>query len=542
MVKRGLARGLLAAALLGGLAGAPAAHSVRAADSTSDIPGTPLPAAVVTGRLGGPIYDAVYRITVAPGFVIVASLSGTPGTDFDLYLFNSSATTVLSNAGLVAKSTGPTSTESLSAPSPAGGTYYIDLNGASNVEGDYRLTVQTVADQTPPTATIGLAGGRAATNQLTVPVSVSAFDDLSGIADLAFSEDGAAYTDWVPYQASTTWTFTPGDGPRTLWVKVRNGVGLASAPASATVRIDTVRPSATSLMPVPGSTVNGLQPRFTVTFDEPIDPATWLFYGLVVQDASGGLVGGDYTYDAASLTGTFVPSAPLQPGATYVVTLGAVTDIAGNAVAPRGSWTIVPFLGTALAARAAPGVVTLGGSATIEVLMTGGPATAAVSVEARPGATPTFVPLTDMILNGAPVTLPVVPARNTVYRFSYPGAAGIAPAQAEATVLVRRAVALVGVRSTAVSRARVGRSVILRAQAGPAAAGVPLSFRLYRFDARRRAWVYAGSQGRATDARGQATLSWRPPATGSYYWRVSAGSTPDFANNVSAVYRWTVGR
>ena len=542
MINHGLARGLAVAVIVGTLASGFVGLPARAADPSSDIPGIPLPGTIATGTLGGPIYDVVYRIAVAPGSVIVASLSGSPGTDFDLYLFDSTATTVQSDAGLITKSTGPTSSESISAASPHGGTYYIDLNGASNVEGDYRLTVQAVADQTSPIVSILLADGHAATNQLTVPVTLSAADDLSGVVEMAFSADGSTYSGWVPYEGSTTWTFGPGDGPRTLWVKVRNGVGLESAPASATVTIDTVQPSVTALVPAPGSTVVGLQPHFTVTFDEPIDPATWVAFGLIVQTASGNLVPGDYTYDAAQRTGTFVPSQALQPGDIYVVTIGAVRDIAGNQVAPRGSWTVTPFVETNLSVHATPGVVGLGGASIIDVLMTGGPASATVTVEARPNSSATFSPLTTMTLHDALAKLPIAPDRNTVYRFSYPGALGIAPAQAEVRVLVRRIVGLVGISSAVASRARVGRAVTLTAQVDSVAAGVPLSFRLYRFDTRRRSWVYAGSRGRRTDDNGQAVLIWTPPSTGSFYWRVYAAPTPDLANNVSAVYRWSVGR
>ena len=196
MSKSGLTRRLAAAALTGALVVGVVGTPVGAADA-SDIPGVPLPGPVVTGRLGGPIYDVVYRITVAPGTVILASLTGTGGTDFDLYLFDASATTVLSDGGLVAKSVGPASTESISAPSRLGGTYYLDLNGASDVEGDYRLTVQTVPDPTPPTVSMVLASGRPATNQLAVPVSLSAADDLSGVTDMALSADGATWTGWV---------------------------------------------------------------------------------------------------------------------------------------------------------------------------------------------------------------------------------------------------------------------------------------------------------------------------------------------------------
>jgi hypothetical protein len=495
---------------------------------------------VATGRLGGPIYDVVYRLTTQPGYVIVASLTGTGGTDFDLYLFDSTATTVLSDVGLVAKSVGPTSSESISAPSRFGGTYYLDLNGATDAEGDYRLTVQAVPDSTPPTVSMVLAGGRSATNELAVPVTMSAVDDLSGVTDMVFSADGSAWTGWAPFQQSTTWTFAPGDGLRTLWAKVRNGAGLESAPTAATVTIDTVQPSVEALIPAPGSSVAGLRPPFSVTFSEPMDPASWSDLGLIVQAADGTLVLGDYTYDDARRTGTFVPSSTMHPGATYVVTIGNVTDLAGNRPAPRGSWTVFPLAPTSLDLRAAPSVITFGGSSRIDLILF--PLPASVTVQSRASSSTAWTLLTDLAIRDGRASMFVAPDRNTVYRFTYAGSGGIAPAQAEVGVRVRRAVTFVGPSGSSASRAQVGRSVRIVARVGPAAPSTSVSFRLYRYDAVRRAWVYAGSKGRSSDAAGRASLTWTPTSPGSYYWRAAVSATADHAANVSSVYRWSVTR
>jgi hypothetical protein len=81
--------------------------------------------------------------------------------------------------------------------------------------------------------------------------------------------------------------------------------------------------------------------------------------------------------------------------------------------------------------------------------------------------------------------------------------------------------------------------VTLTAQVGPTGPAATVSFRLYRYDAARRAYVYYRSFGRTTDANGRATLVWTPTA-GRYYWRVSALSSAEFASNMSPVYRWTV--
>ena len=307
-VAAALAAWVAAAVLL--VAGPGAALAV----TTSDIPGTPLPGTVVSGKLGGPIYDVVYQLNVQPGRIILVSLTGPSGTDFDLYLFDATATTVTSNVGLVAKSVGPTSTELLSVPSPAGGTYYLDLNGATDAEGTYHLVVQQVLDNRPPVASITLDGGRSATNQLTVPVEVQSAPGLAGVVAMLFSLDGIAWTNWTPYLTLSSWTFQLGDGPRTLWARVQNGVGLVSPAVSATITIDTVAPQAVDIQPPQGGQAVGPRPTLRIRFDKPMDPASWASGGMIVQAGDGSLVAGAYAYDSATLTGSFVPSAALVPG------------------------------------------------------------------------------------------------------------------------------------------------------------------------------------------------------------------------------------
>ena len=259
-------------------------------------------------------------------------------------------------------------------PSRFGGTYYLDLNGASDAEGDYRLTVQTVPDPTPPTVSMVLAGGRHRDQP-----ACGAGDPLGGRRPLGCHRHGVQPgrrdldgLGAVPV-ARPPGPSRPGDGLRTLWAKVRNGAGLESAPTTATVTIDTVQPSIEGVIPAPGSTAVGLRPSFTVTFDEPMAPDTWSDYGLIVQAADGALVPGDYAYDDVRRTGAFVPSVALHPGATYIVTIGNVTDLAGNRPAPRGSWTVIPLAPTTLEARAIPALMTFGGGSRIELVLFGAP-------------------------------------------------------------------------------------------------------------------------------------------------------------------------
>jgi hypothetical protein len=514
---------------------------IAAADSPSDIPGIPLPGPTALGLLGGPVYDVVYRLDVQPGYVIVAGLAGTAGTDFDLYLFDSSATTVVSNVGLVAKSTGSASTEHITYPSAYGGTFYLDLNGASDVEGTYTLTVQAVKDSTVPTASLLLSDGRFATDSPTVDVTLTAGGSLSGVSQMAFSPDGVAFGAWQPYTVASTWTFPAGDGTKALWAKVRNGVGTESTAVSASIVLDTLPPTANVIMPTPNSTVASLRPTFGVGFTEPLQPASWVDHGLVVQAASGDVVAGSYSYDERAWKGTFVPSSDLVAGAPYVVTIGAVRDVAGNTIAPPGSWLVTPLLPTELTLSGGSRPVAPGAVVPLAARALGAPISMAV-MESRPAGSSTFAAGGPVTLAAGAATTVVRPMVNTAYRLSYSGNATAAAATSnEVTVLVRRAVALLGVSQLASRTVATGARVSLTAQVTPVGPRARLSFRLYRYTSSVRAYVYAGSFGRSTDVSGRASVSWTPSA-GTYYWRVVVLSSLEYANNVSPVYRWNVVR
>ena len=531
-MRAALVLALVAGALLAGPATA-------AADSTSNIPGVPLPGTVVTGQLGGPIYDVVYRVTVPAGYVVVAGLSGSPSTLFGLYLFDSTATTVVGTQGLVASSTVVGTEQHISYASTLGGVYYIDLNGASNVEGTYTLVVQMVAGTTIPVASLALDGGRLRTNSPTVSVILTGYASLSGLAQMAFSADGVTWGSWLPYAAASTWTFPAGDGLKTLWAKVRNGVGVESAPASASITLDTVPPVVTAITPTANSAVIGLQPTFTVRFSKPIDPASWDNLGLVVQAANGARVEGAYAYDATSWTGSFVPGADLAPGEPYVLTVGSVVDLAGNVVLPIPSWTVTPLRPTSLSLIGSSRVV-LPGTAVTLTATTPGLDTSAVFLQTLVAGATTPAQSGPFTVASGSVSTTVTPAMNSSYQFLYPGSRTDASTTSNAVrVIVRRLVSLVGVSSSVTHAAAAGRPIVLTAQVSPVGLPAHLSFQRYRYDTLHRRWVYAGSLGRTTDANGRASVTWTP-TSGRWYWRIASLPTPDYANNVSPVYRWSV--
>lgn len=514
------------------------APAVLRAAVESDIPGIPLPGPVATGPLGGPVYDVVYRVDVAPRSVLVIGLTGTTGTDFDLYLFGSTATTVQSLEGLIAKSTGPTSTEGLSFATAVGGSLYINLNGATNVQGTFTLSVQVVPDPTPPQASVLINDGSAATNDPRVDLAIGGFEDLSGVTEMSLSEDGTTFAPWQPFEPDLSWTFSGADGERRIWARVRNAVGVTSAAASDGIVLDRVPPAVVRVSPTRDQPTGEARPTVSVEFSEPIRFETWLAGGLIVQSPTGAFVPGTFTYDSRARLGTFTPTQDLILGVAYVVTVGAVVDLAGNQASPTGSWLLRRLSPASLFLAASASVVPWGAS----IRLTGSatlPVGASPELEARTSTATGFASLGPVQAIDGSFSLSVRPSRNTYYRATYPGTPTVSPATSrEVRVLVRRLVTLVGLSAGSTRTIRAAAPVLLTADARPVRAGVALSFRLYRVTSTGRL-DHAASYGRQTGADGRATLRWIP-RPGRWAWRVAVLADAEYSSNMTAAYRWIV--
>jgi subtilisin family serine protease len=115
----------------------------KAVGNDDDIPGVPLIGTSVSSTLNvSTDKNDVYSINLLKGEKLSVSLSGTTGTDFDIYLYDKSASTVNSSAGILAYSEkAGTSSESFSFVAPYDGTYYLDVY-AYNGTGSYTASVK----------------------------------------------------------------------------------------------------------------------------------------------------------------------------------------------------------------------------------------------------------------------------------------------------------------------------------------------------------------------------------------------------------------
>lgn len=506
-------------------------------DNLHNVPGVALPAADVSGTLGGPVYDDVYRVIVPAGHILLAAMTGDPGTDFDIYLFDSSATDIYAQPpqGLVAKSTGPTSTEAITYPSIGGGTYYIDLSGYSTIEGNFHLAVRILADTKPPQVSVSIDGGAPATNNPAVGVTVIATDDLSGIATMTFSLDDRSWSDPAPYQPTVSLNLDGPDGPRTLWVRVSDRAGNVSPPASASIVLDRVPPTVIARTPEPGGNASGLQPTISVRFSEPIQRSTWTSSGLILQDGQGTVVYGTYGYDPTTFTGSFTPAVSLQPGVPYVVSLGTVTDLAGNEVARPGSWTITPLLAPTITIRSDTRVATRG--AIVEITGRMAPILGGSLVLEQAVGNGAFLPILPLAVDASGAfSWPAPVGANTSFRAHYSGSMTAAETFSPvARVLVRRSVAVLGLDAATTRRVPAFRRISLVAMVSPADPPVPVTLSIFRYVS-GHGYVRQAAVTRTT-VTGRYTFSWTP-GRGSYYIRLTTPSTPAFANGVSGAYRW----
>lgn len=512
---------------------------VAAADPAANIPGVPLPGPISTGRLGGPIYDQVFQVDVPPQRVLVLSLAGSAGTDFDLYLFDSTATSVYETTGLVAKSTGPTSNEAISYSTAAGGRFYVDLSGFTDVEGDFRLSVAVGFDSTPPRAALTIDGGAPATNDLDAAISVVATDDLSGVVDMQFSANSVTWEPWRPYISTSQRTLPDGDGRKDLWVRVRDRQGNVSAPARGSIVLDRIAPTLVSRTPEPEGTTPVPGTVLSVRFSEPIKPASWQSLGLILQDPAGTVVYGSYGWDPKTNTGTFAPATDLQVGALYVAFFGSIVDLAGNPLAPPGGWIIRPVQATTITLSASPRVAQRG--ATIQ--LTGSQQNAAGGLftleELQPDGTWIGVEPLLPDVEGKFVSKRVVD-RNSSFRVTYLGnelsAGAVSPG---VRVLVRRSISVAGPSPAVVRSASVGQLISVTSILGPAEPSQPVTLMLSRYDPVKRQYRVVSHLTR-TSVSGRATFRWRAVGAGSYIVKLSTPATTAYAAGVSGAYRWIV--
>ena len=190
-----------------------------------------------------------------------------------------------------------------------------------------------MTDGTPPTGTLVINGGAAFTNSTSVSLTLSATDSGSGVTQMQFSNDDAAWSGSEDYAGSKSWTLTAGDGAKTVYVQYRDAQGNVST--------GTISDSITLDLTPPIITLLGPNPLDLQLYDEYIDPGATATDALSGDCTSGILIDssavdtttiGEYvvTYDVADACGNpahaervvrVIPAVPLSPWTGLVLSL-----------------------------------------------------------------------------------------------------------------------------------------------------------------------------------------------------------------------------
>ncbi len=144
-----------------------------------------------------------------------------------------------------------------------------------------------------------------------------------------------------------------------LWLAALSALSLAVlAGGCKDENVETIGvcPIVVSTSPDNGAVGVGLDKIITITFNEPINPATVTPESFTLVDADGNgarttTVSGTLTYDAETYTVSYTPKAKLKINTTYTATVEtAIKDLMGNALQVDYVWsfttgeTLLPFV------------------------------------------------------------------------------------------------------------------------------------------------------------------------------------------------------
>ena len=115
------------------------------------------------------------------------------------------------------------------------------------------VTDTIVLDTTAPTGAVSVNTGAAATNTLTVTLTLSATDNAGTVSQMQFSSDNVTYTAPETYATTKAWTLTAGDGTKTVYAKFKDPAGNWSTAVSDTIVLDTTPPSLSITSPIDGA-------------------------------------------------------------------------------------------------------------------------------------------------------------------------------------------------------------------------------------------------------------------------------------------------
>jgi hypothetical protein len=114
--------------------------------------------------------------------------------------------------------------------------YFRAKDGAGNTALPVHASI--TLDSTPPEdLSITINDGDDSTDSLTVSLTLSAVDNLSGIDKMSFSNNGSIWSPWENYTNSISFELPEGDGDKYIYFRVKDSAGNIAEPVEDTINV-----------------------------------------------------------------------------------------------------------------------------------------------------------------------------------------------------------------------------------------------------------------------------------------------------------------
>ncbi len=270
-----------------------------------------------TVTLGPPANGASLAATTTVGATALDNV-GVAGVQF-----------LLDGASLGAEDTASPYSVSWDTTTATNGTHALAArarDAAGNVA--VSTSVSVVVDNQPPTGSVQINAGAAATNSANVTLNLSATDLLSPVTQMRFSNTGTSFGTAVAYATTAAWALSTGAGTKTVYAQFQDAAGNWSASFTDTIVFDPTPPAITAVATTNITTSSG---TISWTTDEPA--TSQVDFGLTTS------YGTTTTLDPTLVTAHTLTLVGLSPGTAYNYRVRS-RDAAGNeAVGSNNTFT-----------------------------------------------------------------------------------------------------------------------------------------------------------------------------------------------------------
>lgn len=217
-------------------------------------------------------------------------------------------------------------------------TVYVQFKDASgNISFPPKAIKSTIElDMTPPALTINPVSSPTNVISQTVSGNVS---DLNLSSTVSIATDTAA-SDGTATPSGGSWSYNITglvQGANVVTVTATDTAGN-STQVSATINVDTGRPTVTSVSPVNNAITVPLDSTISATFSKPMNPSTVNTNNFTLRDSSGVPVAGTINYSGNTFT--FTPNSSMVVDTVYTATISTgVQDSVGNGLANAYTWS-----------------------------------------------------------------------------------------------------------------------------------------------------------------------------------------------------------